>query len=108
MTNLLSTASYLSSVLQLRIPIRSATARCEIENRPQRCNVGRVARILAGVCHLARHLAGPEQAHLVAFALEDDERRILAVRLQQIQITCVVVADSLNEVQLSLATFLRE
>jgi len=62
------------SVVQLRIPVSPASFRRQVEKRPQRCNVRRVARVLAGIGHFEAHLARPEETNLVPVALEDDQR----------------------------------
>src|SRR6478609_4296786 len=66
------------SVIELRIPVAAAATRRQVQHRPERGDVRGVARILAGVRHLPRHLAGPEQPYPVAIAPVDDQRRILA------------------------------
>src|SRR5262245_10346876 len=65
------------SVLQLRIPVGAAPLGREVQDGPQRADVGRVARILARVGHLPGHLAGPEEAHAIAGAPVDQERGIV-------------------------------
>ncbi len=60
----------LRSITQIRIPALAAPARRQIQNRPQRSDVRRVAWILTRIGHLRRHLGRPEQSHLIAVFLE--------------------------------------
>src|ERR1051325_11918519 len=64
----------LRSIAQLRVPVRAASLGRQIEDRPQRRDVRRIARILARIGHVLCHLACPEQPHRVAIAPVDDER----------------------------------
>ena len=50
------------SVLQLRIPVGAAAAGREVEHRPERRDVGRIARVLAGVGHLPASSRWPRTA----------------------------------------------
>src|SRR5437868_11933364 len=50
------------SVSELRIPILAAAFRRGVENGPQRIEIGRTARILAGVGGRGSHFARPEMA----------------------------------------------
>src|SRR6476620_7866516 len=49
-------------VAQLRIPVDATTFRRRIQDCPERINVRRAARVLAGIGGLGPHLAGPEMA----------------------------------------------
>src|SRR6478736_578239 len=50
------------SISEFWIPVGAAPLRCGVEQVPQHVEVGRTARILAGIGHHAAHLAGPEVA----------------------------------------------
>gem|GEM_PF-5101968 len=82
--------------------------RRQVQDRPERGDVRRVAGILAGVGHLPSHLAHPEEPHLTAVAAIDDQRRIFAIRLEQVEIAGIIVADRLDEVGVAPAPLLRE
>src|SRR3954469_19645689 len=51
-----------SSVAQLRIPVRAAAFRRGVEQRPERIEIRRAARILSGIGGGAVHFAAPEVA----------------------------------------------
>jgi len=58
------------SVSEARIPILAAPLGRGVENGPQRIEIGRTARILAGVGGRRPHFAGPEMADAAVAARE--------------------------------------
>src|SRR5690242_1928409 len=97
----------LLSVTQLRIPVLAASVWRQIQNRPQRGDVGSQTRVFARIGHIWRHLGGPEQPHFIAVALEHSDRRpFRAVAFQRPDILGVVVADGLYEIQIAPAALL--
>src|SRR4051812_49838259 len=50
------------SISEFWIPVDAASLRCGVEQVPEHVEVGRTARILAGIGHRTAHLAGPEVA----------------------------------------------
>src|ERR1700726_2385571 len=66
------------TILELRIPIGSASLGRRIENGPDRHEVGRAARILAGIRSDGSHLAAPKMANRSVAACEHVETRIVA------------------------------
>lgn len=65
----------LESILQLLTPIGSTTLRRQIEHRPQRRDIGCVARVLVRIGDFLAHFAGPEQAQGIGCTSEHDQRR---------------------------------
>src|SRR6476660_6870087 len=58
------------SVSEARVPILAAALGRGVENGPQRIEIGRAARILAGVGGRRSHFAGPEMADAAVAARE--------------------------------------
>src|SRR5262249_50163452 len=90
-------------------PFGSASTWREVEDRPERGDIGRTTRVLTRVRHFFGHLTRPEKPHLVAVAFEHDQRGILrAVGVDQAKVVGVIIPDRLHEIEVPPAALCRE
>ena len=60
-------------VIKLRIPVRAAALRRQVQHQPERIQVWGSTRILSGVCHRSAHLAAVDLADDSIALVEDAE-----------------------------------
>jgi hypothetical protein len=96
-----------SCVFELWVPSGAAACGSEVKDRPQGVDVRGSARVLAGVGHLAAHLAAPEVADCAIAASEDIEAGDIAI--VGVDVGAGVVAFAVGvDLQVLPATFFLE
>src|SRR6266403_1892193 len=80
------------SIIQLWIPVSAAPLGRHVKDGPERHQVGRTARILAGIGRRGIHLAAPEMPDCTAALREYVERGVIAPVLGQRMIIAAELA----------------